>query len=394
MQHAGDKPDKKTPPSPKRRLAKWLIGIVVLAACIVLAVMLWHQTAKEPDAATKDLMLLDAPSEIHYGVGYEALLVFDISELANTNNPWTMKANVDTLPVYKNLAPLHSSGVPLSGMSVEEMKTWARQIAEQLELDSSRLEFTTQTETLGENVGEPVSTTYEYGLIAATEGAEIDIECTGRATIWFEPALDLPPEYRITWEATTTEEATAALRYLEERYRDVVDMEKPAQTLIGEYGGGSYDINGIQRFDYTLFENAGNLTDQIRGYNFHRVTFINDHEDKLWGIRIYRPDLSEKIGDYPIITPEEAEELLLQKHYITSVPYPIAGPKSIAMVELVYHTSGYNELYMPYYRFYVELAEEPNANQVEGLKTFGAYYVPAVRSEYLNELPLWSGDFN
>ena len=30
----------------------------------------------------------------------------------------------------------------------------------------------------------------------------------------------------------------------------------------------------------------------------------------------------------------------------------------------------------------------------DGLKTYGAYYVPAVQSEYLEGLPVWDGGFN
>ena len=46
---------------------------------------------------------------------------------------------------------------------------------------------------------------------------------------------------------------------------------------------------------------------------------------------------------------------------------------------------------MPYYKFYVELSDEEREN---GLKTYGAYYVPAVETEYITGLPLWNGNFN
>jgi hypothetical protein len=46
---------------------------------------------------------------------------------------------------------------------------------------------------------------------------------------------------------------------------------------------------------------------------------------------------------------------------------------------------------MPYYRFLVEL---PEMAQENGLKNFGAYYVPAVETEYITGLPLWNGSFN
>ena len=59
--------------------------------------------------------------------------------------------------------------------------------------------------------------------------------------------------------------------------------------------------------------------------------------------------------------------------------------------ELIYRTGEYEEYYMPYYRFYVELPEEEREN---GLKTYGAYYVPAVESSYIYNMPVWDGSFN
>ena len=38
--------------------------------------------------------------------------------------------------------------------------------------------------------------------------------------------------------------------------------------------------------------------------------------------------------------------------------------------------------------------EEQNVEQENGLKNFGAYYVPAVKLEYIEGLPLWNGCFN
>ena len=44
-----------------------------------------------------------------------------------------------------------------------------------------------------------------------------------------------------------------------------------------------------------------------------------------------------------------------------------------------------------YNRFYLEL---PSMEEEDGLKTYGAFYVPAVRPEYLEGVPVWDGSFN
>lgn len=67
------------------------------------------------------------------------------------------------------------------------------------------------------------------------------------------------------------------------------------------------------------------------------------------------------------------------------------GLDYVAKVELVYRTGELEEYYMPYYRFYVEL---PNEERDDGLKTYGAYYVPAVDNVYISNMPLWDGSFN
>ena len=68
------------------------------------------------------------------------------------------------------------------------------------------------------------------------------------------------------------------------------------------------------------------------------------------------------------------------------------GEAYIRKVELVYRTGVYDEYFMPYYRFYVELLVEAPA--VDGMNHLAAYYVPAVAEEYLAPLSTWDGRFN
>ena len=121
------------------------------------------------------------------------------------------------------------------------------------------------------------------------------------------------------------------------------------------------------------------------------TTFHCDDEGKLFIARIYQPDLSVKVGDYPIISREQARELLVNGSYLTSVPYEIPGSEYVKKVELIYRTGTHEQYFMPYYRFYVELPEEEQEN---GRKTYGAYYVPAVDRSYISNMPTWDGSFN
>ena len=155
--------------------------------------------------------------------------------------------------------------------------------------------------------------------------------------------------------------------------------------------GGDYNIYGDQMYQITAYDGAGDETQRLVNYSFNSASFSCDEEGKLWIIRLGGADLSQKVGDYPIITAKAAKKLLTEGRYITNAPYELPGAEYVRTVELLYLTGRREEYFMPYYRFLVELPEETREN---GLNTYGAYYVPAVEEEYLTGLPVWAGSFN
>ena len=127
-------------------------------------------------------------------------------------------------------------------------------------------------------------------------------------------------------------------------------------------------------------------------FAFNEVQLAPNDEGKLMLMRVNdKLSCAEKIGDYPIISADEAKDMLLEGGYITTVPYEMPGKKYIAKAELIYRSGTGENIWMPYYRFLVEL---PEMAQENGLKNFGAYYVPAGKLEYIEGLPLWNGNFN
>jgi hypothetical protein len=71
------------------------------------------------------------------------------------------------------------------------------------------------------------------------------------------------------------------------------------------------------------------------------------------------------------------------------VPYDFSGAESIAHVELIYRNTGREEMLIPYYRFLVEY-ESDHVYVNEDMRGFGAYYVPAIHSDYWASTPDWS----
>lgn len=393
---------------PKRRspaLLRWGAA----AACLAVlgygaAVFLPAQPGVDGPAvgSATDLPLLTLPESPGGGMGFEGLMAYDSSELVN-NNPWSEELSLTTLPVFRNPITYETPFHMPVGIDPDAMRALLVDVAGRFGWEESELSVTDnaydeqhkaaileQMEQAG-ITDVPEEYFAPTRLTAKGDGVSIDVDLNGTAAIWFDPTLPLPEEYPLTRQASC-EELTRTAQYLSTAYADVLGMEQPMVNL----DGGSYTFSG-ESSGYTLsfYEGAGSDTDRILAYNFRQVSFYGDDEGGLHLVRIREPDLSRKLGDYPIITADRARELLCQGYYLTTVPCEMPGEAFICKVELVYRTGTEEECWMPYYRFWVEVDDVPDAaDQDPDLKTFGAYYVPAVSQEYLTELPLWDGNFN
>lgn len=378
---------------------KWVAAC--LAAVLVGGFALYSRTAV-PDIARADLPVLDlTPREGAAAWGFEGYMAYDISELADAN-PWTEKTNLKTLPVYRNPVEYDWAGRPeipadekARQAELAAMRERILELTQRLELENARIrdnapsqeEIDAVTEkfaAVGEEIPEGCFAPTE--AVAEQDGVKLSVGADLAARIEFDPALDLGPEVHFTYNSSY-EETEAAAEYLKEQYAGLLDMEKPQVSLTG----GDYTYSGEQMFGIEFYDAAGDKTRQILNYNFNTARFSCNDEGKLWLIDLNRPDLSQKVGDYPIITVKEARELLCAGNYTTTVPEEFSGEEHIAKVELIYRDSRHDQYFMPYYRFYVEV---PDMAQDNGLKTFGAYYVPAVSGEFLTGMPVWEGEFN
>ena len=203
----------------------------------------------------------------------------------------------------------------------------------------------------------------------------------------YQYGLPLPDGYRFVYYNMTYKEALKTTKYLFSKYGAFSGIKSPGYNLFAHY---TY-AGDFGRLYTTVFKNKGSLKQRILNYHFNNLSFSATDLGGLSGISRKKFDLSQKIGDYPIITAAKARKLLLKRHYITSVPEELPGEEYIARVTLVYRTSRWDKVIMPYYKFFVEI---PSGQMENGLKTFGTFYVPAVKSEYLENIPLWDGSIN
>ncbi len=389
-----------------------------LAACVAVAVFagtqLMPKTAPQPpqsleipssgasgpsQPASADLPMITIQNTGAGGFGFEGYMAFDIDELESVN-PWTEEVTVKFLPVYENPIAYDSMLRP-TGANERKMKALLLDTAQKLGLDIQNTPITDNTPSEEQQkaitekmaaVGEEVPEGYfdPTTLIMEGNGIKIEVDSSLTALIEFDPPVELPEGYRFRFDATSAEMKKAA-SWLSLEYSGLLSgMSKP----LLDQGMADRNIYQERSYDVAFYDGSGSLEDQLVNYSFNRVAFYNDDDGKLFLARVYAPDLSQKLGDYPIITTDKAKELLLAGKYATSCPYEMPGEEHIARVELLYRTSTYEQVWLPYYRFLVYLPEEQTVEEQYGMKSYGAYYVPAVEERYITNMPTYDGGFN
>ena len=357
---------------------KWRIWAIAACLCVVIAGAAILPRLGERTPAIQpggDLPLLEVSLESG-GMGFEGLLYYDFSEM-NNGNPWHEGMVFDTLPVYRNSSYIPAAvGSPI-GLSVEEMEQRIQSAAQALGVEITGLE---------QNYDSFIPTEV-YQVEAQADGLRFTAEGDGTVTVYFDGGLPLPEEYSFTYSDTADQEAEEVLDYLIDRYAALLNFQQPEKVLRGEY-----NIYAEFDRDYHVFDAAGDDVEDLLNYAFHYAQFAPDDAGNLSLIRLYDVN-AEKIGDYPIISLEEAREALLAGQYLTTVPYDFPGGGFVYGGELIYHkspaSSRWDQTFMPYYRFYVDISHE-FPHWTNGLKNYGAYYVPAVQHQYLK--PGWEWD--
>ena len=316
--------------------------------------------------------------------GFEGYLAYDISELDN-GNPWNEDMTFETLPVFRNNS-YNESGIAYPGIGEEAMNEKLEGIAEKL--DAEMQEITKST--VGEfSSGTGIPDEFVDRIEADFGSFTIELQSNGGIVATYNgfEGAELPEGYSFTYSSTSEGEAYKTIAYLYENYGDIIGIAEATFVTSKDY-----TFSGEETRDYSIYDFSGDEINDMLNFTFNGVQLAPNDEGKLMLIRVNdKLSCAEKIGDYPIISVDEAKDMLLEGGYITTVPYEMPGKKYIAKVELIYRSGIGENIWMPYYRFLVEL---PEMAQENGLKNFGAYYVPAVESEYITGLPLWNGNFN
>src|SRR5450756_1149641 len=237
----------------KRTWVKWSL----LTACLLLTVsagILFLPTILSElkiSIEARNLPMLTISSESG-GMGFEACLAYDISELAN-GNPWTVNSKLNTMPVYKN-TPYSSSGIQTAGIGKERMLELAEQAANALTMKITDIKY-----DVNEKTGYKSDTSLDdndviWYVIAETATAKIQVTRSGEVKVIFTEDPELPAEYYFKNEDISDEEAKSVTDYLLERYAAFVSFDQPQKALFADY-----NIYGSRHRSYDAYDAAGSL---------------------------------------------------------------------------------------------------------------------------------------
>ncbi len=367
-------------PKKKRAWLNWAAAAAcfcLIAGGLVLLTRSGGRPSAKPLTATEPLTKITVPAYMSEGGSFEGLTVYSAEELPD-GNPWREDLELKTLPVYQNGCFDPAGTGKKYGLSEAEMTEKMTKAAQALGWSIDKIERESAADSLS--------------LEAVTTGGILTVWADGTLRCFFPDGAALPDGYHFTHTDTSREEAEAVLTVLAETYAPLLDFSHPAGVSWGERS-----FSGEFGREYYVYDAAPDPTERILNYWFRSARFGPDETGDL--MVIWLSDglaKAEKLGDYPLISPAEAREKLLRGEYQTNAPQAMPGEEYIAKTELVYRTGAREETLLPYYRFYVELQDMEGQKMTweNGLKTYGAYYVPAIKDEYIEGIATYDGHFN
>jgi hypothetical protein len=290
-------------------------------------------------------------------------------------NPWSKDARIEKLPVYRN--PFYETrDIPPAYFKKAALALEAQDIAKSLGLVVT--DMTYESYASFQPYLRPEEADEARQVYAQTDKAIIGItlSCT---EVSFHTPQKLPEGFALKDGTLPREDMLRLLSALAEEFGACLGYEKPVPAILTS---GSF--NGSPSYTYIVYDGAGDITEQILGYSFDYTTFHISGEG-LRGFRKYHaPERYKNLGDYEIISWQEAQEMLISGDCRTPFAFdelegrPVAG-EQIAHVELVYRVQNEAEFLMPYYRFHVKF-DAGEFDDIAADAYYEWYYVPAVRN--------------
>ncbi len=298
------------------------------------------------------------------GAGLSGNIAVRSTDELNSAIPWEAAAACETLPVYWCIGT--NGSYPPVYLTEEQMTEIGARAATALSVKVQ----TKQVQRIGDLTRDsaddrPYRVTLQCGDVTVEAAGDGEVDVT------FKGGVQIPAEYQLPAEPTAEQEQ-AYLMWCAEQFADLLQMKAPAG-----YSVHSRNDSGALNAEYYLYDKADTpaqtlLNSTVRNV---RITTENGSVQRLF---ILNPLIAaEYIGDYPIITEDEAKKQLTAQEQVTEA--------DIAAVSLVYWYNVHQQGILPYYRFSVKA--DDNVLLADGLTAYAYCYVPAVREEFLEAEP-------
>ena len=309
--------------------------------------------------------------------GNEAFLLYE-DQCIQDANPWNEESKVKKLPVYYN-ASFYGEDEKVNDFNEDELKEQLKDMAEKVGIEYEDSKLKKQggldqeiLEWIQEKEGS-IANEYLYfkDCSISEKGIQVMVKDNKDTVIIFSPCLVLEKSQK----ENEYDQIVLIAKQLQEMFPKICGVDKYQYDI----NGGDYTIDGRQKWRIAfVLKNEPEEEKNIINYNFHRIEVSLDENNNVYSITVHNENLNNKIGDYPIMTVEEAKNRLLEQQYWTSATYP-PNQDNISKIELIYKTSNYHKYYAPYYRFWVSNGEKMQ----NGLEIYSAFYISAIEEKYL-----------
>lgn len=268
-----------------------------------------------------------------------------------------------TLPVFEN--KIHNTADGLIGVDEEKMDKVLLETIESLGFCKDDIEDTKQESSYPNQVWAKVG---EY---------EVSVDHNSTKTISFDSPITIPKKFLGEGGVPNSfKKANELGEYLEKelvagKFKNLFNFKNPSfavsfdgDTRLGEEANSGFAPSYLVSF----FDSGETTENRILNYNFSNASF-DIYDGKIHCIYIFDFDKSLKLGDYPIITVDEAKEKIKQEN-------PSLNDKELIYAGISYNTFSYYAI--PEYKFIVK--EETFEN---GFTAFNEYTTYAVPENYI-----------
>lgn len=326
------------------------------------------------------------------GMGYSGVTIKDITDLEN-GNPWREDWNLSSLPVYKNEFGF-TKGFINDRYTIDEMKAEIRRVAKYFNIEFSDSEFIIipydeyEFSNVGfegdrENIAGEVWAEKDGYTFKADRGGGVRVMLNDDTAIYTSTVLGISEGYDMD-----EVKVKRLNEYLLKEYEHLIPFENPVAAI----NRRTYGFDGSRNVNSFFYGNEDDAVSRFLSYHLEpRVQFILNPLGNVYMIDYDSSQTGELIGNYPLITKDEAVAAMKEGSFITNVPFEFPGVEYIRKTELTYLKSPYQDTLIPYYLMYVELPEEVRK---PGFTPLGMYYVPAIEAEFIEDMNLYEGQFN